>query len=331
MTGADVAAASASLTAAAAIAAARGIHEHRRRSARRQLQEWSGHAPDGATRDRRAVTTPLLLAAAVLCCGWSITLETGRWGLSGDAGGGTRPSVMILLDVSTSMYASDTPPTRLSHAVEWLTRVIPSAPADNIGIVVFAGSISAMCPLTTDRDAILSMIATLDDRSIRARGTAIAWALDRALSALAAAPSTDKRILLISDGEDTGGDMNAAVARAVGQSVRIDTLGVGTRSGAPLPAAPGSTEYQRDPALPDGIAVTTLHDDVLLMLAETTGGIYGLLPDETRRLDVFGGTDAAESSPPATPSMMRAWIVAALAAASVEVASRRLRAGAVRS
>ena len=89
-----------------------------------------------------------------------------------------------------------------------------------------------------------------------------------------AAPRSRDVILLVA----------SAIGHARSRGLRIDTVGVGTTSGAPVPTAPGVDEFQADPADPRNLAKTALNEATLSSISTQSGGSY-------RRLTV--GVDLA--------------------------------------
>ena len=199
----------------------------------------------------------------------------------------TRPDLILLVDSSKSMYAADVAPSRLHEALRQLNGVVRDAPASRIGIVTFAGDVSVVCPLTADRDAAAEALASVENAPAGGRGSALAPALDRAIEAFGTS-NGEHRILLVSDGEDTGSSLEPTIARFRDRKVPIDAIGVGTPGGAPVPTAPGSSEFQADPSQTGRPAMTALNESLLVNMSSQTGGTYRRLsvqePELAQRL-----------------------------------------------
>ncbi len=86
--------------------------------------------------------------------------------------------VVVALDVSNSMLATDVAPSRLQRAKALLNKLIDALPNDRIGLVLFAGNAYIQMPLTTDHGAAKLFIGTANTGAITAQGTAVADALD---------------------------------------------------------------------------------------------------------------------------------------------------------
>jgi Ca-activated chloride channel family protein len=150
-----------------------------------------------------------------------------------------RATVIVAVDVSASMQASDVDPDRLTAAKAAATEFVRNLPEEfNVGLVAFAGSASVMVPPGTDRDALQSGIARLEETNVSNRGTAIGEAIVTALGAIsnldadAAQDPPPARVVLLSDGANTTGvTPDEAAARAAQASVPVDTISVGTAAG----------------------------------------------------------------------------------------------------
>jgi von Willebrand factor type A domain len=264
-------------------AVVRSWREARRLSDLRRLQLWTGAVRVGSAGDSRwRWTAALSVVVAVFCCGL-----TTVWPIGSEADVAEEydrgPDLVIALDTSKSMFASDLPTSRIHQAIRQLDDVVRAAPVTRIGLVAFAGSAAVVCPLTLDRDAVSSVLTSLEKEPVGGEGSALALGLDRAMDVFAEVRPTGK-ILLVSDGEDTAGDLASAIGRARSRGLHIDTVGVGTIVGAAVPIAPGADEFQADPADPKNHAKTELNEATLSSISAQSGGSY-------RRLTV--GVDLA--------------------------------------
>ncbi len=149
-----------------------------------------------------------------------------------------RASVMLAIDVSESMQATDVLPTRIAAAktaAESFADILP-API-NLGLVKFGGSASVVLPPTTDRDAMKNSISTLQLEDSTAIGDAVFAALDALDSfAKSSTVSGDKpaprRIVLMSDGANNKGrSVTDAIAAAKADGVPVSTIAFGTQNG----------------------------------------------------------------------------------------------------
>jgi Ca-activated chloride channel family protein len=150
-----------------------------------------------------------------------------------------RATVVVAVDVSTSMLATDVEPDRLTAAKAAAQKFADALPKEfNVGLVAFAGSAAVLVPPGTDRRALRTGIGQLAEGSTGVPGTAIGDAIDTCLLAVktvdagAAKDPPPARIVLLSDGgNNSGRDPLASAADAVQAKVPVHTISVGTSSG----------------------------------------------------------------------------------------------------
>jgi len=152
-----------------------------------------------------------------------------------------RATVMLAIDVSLSMEATDVAPNRLAAAQEAATQFVDDlTPGVNLGVVSFAGIATVLVSPTTDRAAAKQAIAglKLDERT--ATGEAIAsslQAIDRVSKVLATADGTagpvPARIVLMTDGKRTVGRTEQDAAKqAADAKVPVSVIAFGTDHGS---------------------------------------------------------------------------------------------------
>lgn len=184
--------------------------------------------------------------------------------------------LVVAIDASDSMRARDVLPSRIDRAKLELSALVDRMQGDRVGLVTFAGQAFVQCPLTTDYDAAKLFLRAIDPAAMPVQGTAIADALRTAARMLDASDrgAKGKAILLLTDGEDHEGDLDAVLAELEETGVRVYALGVGSREGAPIPEERDGRVigYRRDRA--GGTVVTRLEDRQLRHIAERTGGRY---------------------------------------------------------
>ena len=191
----------------------------------------------------------------------------------------TGKDVWLLVDLSRSMDAPDIAPTRLQKAKAELAKLVSRFQADRIGLIVFAAEAYVQCPLTYDQSALQLFLSTLQTNLVPAGTTDLTPPLELVMSRLEKLPPTATpratALVLVSDGEDFGENLEPTLRVLARSGVRLFALGVGTLDGARLPRAKGG--YVRDARGRD--AVTRLAPTPLQRLAEQTGGRYFELSD----------------------------------------------------
>lgn len=264
-----------------------------------------------------------LARAALLCLGLALLGPTGA----------PRPllepagrELLLLLDVSRSMLARDTLPSRLGRAQAELERVAARFAGDRVGLLLFAGEARLMVPLTLDSEALARAIQEAGPASLERGGSDVATALTAAGDLLfggPSAPGTARALLLCSDGEcdppapDFHGNWPA--------DRPVFVFGVGSPRGAriPLPLEKGGEAPLLDPS---GRAVESRADwEPWRRLAERSGGAFfapeGPLGAVAEAIDAALEPGLAPSAGRLAPAPLWRWpllaaLVLALAAAA---------------
>jgi Ca-activated chloride channel family protein len=157
--------------------------------------------------------------------------------------------IFIALDLSLSMKAEDIKPNRLEKAKLEIRNLIEKLGGDRIGLVVFAGDAYTQFPLTTDYSAANLFLDVLDVDAIALPGTAIGTAIERATESFDYKEQTSKVIVIITDGENTEGEVFDAAEAAAAKGILLYTVGMGSPTGAPIPvynASGRQTDFKRD-------------------------------------------------------------------------------------
>jgi Ca-activated chloride channel family protein len=137
--------------------------------------------------------------------------------------------IMILLDISDSMLEKDLTPNRLEAAKELARRFIKGRLQDRIGLIVFAGEAVSLCPLTTDYELLYGFLDEINPDMIPIAGTAIGSALAVAVNRLRETKGDSKVAILISDGDNTSGNLGPVTAAQLAKafSVKVYSISVG--------------------------------------------------------------------------------------------------------
>lgn len=182
--------------------------------------------------------------------------------------------VVVALDVSNSMLAQDLKPDRLEVARRALSQLIDRLGGDRLGIVVFAGEAYTQLPITADRSAAKIFLGTLGPNMVRAQGTAIGAAIDQARESFGADAAKGRAIIVISDGETFEDDAIGAAKRAASEGIIVNTIGMGTPQGAPIPIRLSGrmVGFKKDK---DGqTVVTKMNPEMLMRIAEAGNGEF---------------------------------------------------------
>ncbi len=198
--------------------------------------------------------------------------------------------LVIALDFSKSMLAKDVRPNRIDRAKAELSRLFSELTGDRVGVVAFAGDTMEF-PMTTDYAAVETFMRDLGPYDMPVGGTAIGRALTASKRVLERArpaqetPDETKAseraaqvVILFTDGEDHEGEPVRAAEELVGAGVRVFVVGIGSKTGEPIPTyAPDGTwtGYVRDDAgNPVLSALTDQNETQLRKIAEVGKGKY---------------------------------------------------------
>ncbi len=140
-------------------------------------------------------------------------------------------AMVVLLDLSLSMFATDVAPSRLVRARQKVADVLRRRDEGFTALVAYAGDAHAVVPLTDDTRTIENLLPALSPDMMPVLGSNLAAALDLAHTLLANAKMSQGRILLITDGIDRISD---ATERR-DPNFPLSILGVGTDEGATIP------------------------------------------------------------------------------------------------
>jgi Ca-activated chloride channel family protein len=176
-----------------------------------------------------------ILQATILILILIATVFRPYWGTTEESIATEKTTIMIALDISKSMLASDTPPSRLERAKRIARSIIDAAPRNQIvrfGLVLFAGSASLFAPPTEDTQVLETYLQTISPELIVDEGSNLIEAIEVSRQALR---DSQGAILIISDGEITQDEQAITIGRAKSSSLPIFTMAVGTEAGARIP------------------------------------------------------------------------------------------------
>lgn len=175
--------------------------------------------------------------------------------------------ICLVMDISESMRIEDFTPNRLEAAKAVARTFIEGRTQDRIGLVVFAGEAYSLCPLTTDYKMVFDYLSSIEFNMITAPNTAIGTALGVATNRMRESLAKSKVVVLISDGANSGGNIDpltaAQLAHAYG--IKIYTIGVGRDGRVPMGQdAFGNAQYVEN----------TMDESTLRQLASIGEGKY---------------------------------------------------------
>lgn len=179
--------------------------------------------------------------------------------------------IMVLVDVSKSMDATDVQPSRLEKVKFELQRLTSSLSENRFGLMVFSSSPFLQVPLTFDLNAFSLFTQTLNTAQVSNHGTDICSALDLGVEKLIQnrSSNTSKIILLLTDGENFGACERQTFTNIKKFDLKLMIVGIGTTNGGRIKEGTGWVKDDNDQ-----IVTTHLNNAYLRELAKSTNGKY---------------------------------------------------------
>ncbi|MCD7975703.1 MAG: VWA domain-containing protein [Tannerellaceae bacterium] len=179
--------------------------------------------------------------------------------------------IMVCLDVSNSMLAEDVAPNRLDKSKQMLSRLTDGLTNDKVGLIVFAGEAFTQIPITSDYISAKMFLSSISPSMVSSQGTAIGAAINLAVRSFTPSETSDKTIIIITDGEDHGDDAIGAATKAAEKGIRVNIVGVGLPNGAPIPIG-GNNNFMRDKE--GNVVITRLNEQMCQDIAAAGQGMY---------------------------------------------------------
>lgn len=215
-----------------------------------------------STGTTRSPLLPLSLALVLL----AIALAGPSWRQAPTPLKQTQDSLVILLDLSLSMLATDVEPDRLTLAKRKVRDILDQRKGGLTALVVYSGDAHTVTPLTGDTRTIEAMLSVLDPTIMPAQGNRADLAVRQAVDLLDQGAPGQGRILLIS--EAVPERQHSAIRQQLADTpYPLNTLVVGTREGGPIPLA--KRGFIRDNGR---IVISRAEPDTMAQLASNNGG-----------------------------------------------------------
>ena len=155
---------------------------------------------------------------------------------------GQSRDVLLLIDVSRSMDATDAAPTRLERVKYNIRQLTDSLPGSRFGLITIADKPALLLPFTTDHDAVRQVVREITTEDAATGGTDLCLALGLAsqkFSGDSTARRNPRAVVLFSDGENFGSCNPFIINQLRTLSAPVFTLGVGTEAGSVIKQTTG--------------------------------------------------------------------------------------------
>lgn len=191
--------------------------------------------------------------------------------------------IFIAVDLSQSMISTDVGPNRLRRIQFELKELLKSFPTDRIGLIIFSTEAFLQLPLTYDQSVANLYIDGLNIGLVPNMGTDLNAPLRMALERFQNDQSQEeksKAVILISDGEHFGDDLEDISSELYENGIKVFTLGIGTTQGGQIPRGNGVVI---DPQTGQP-AISKLDPESLQLVAIETGGKYFEISDQAQEM-----------------------------------------------
>jgi Ca-activated chloride channel homolog len=197
--------------------------------------------------------------------------------------------IMLVVDISESMLIEDFNPNRLEAAKKVAHDFVDGRFQDRIGLVVFSGDAYSLSPLTTDYNLLKSYIDEIDYKMIDSRGTAIGSALAVATNRLRESKAASKVLILLSDGDNTAGNLDPITAAELAHAfdIKIYSIAIGREGRVPF----GKDFFGRTRYVENTLDETTLRE-----IASIGEGEFFRVSDNQAMFEVFKRIDEYEKA-----------------------------------
>jgi len=196
--------------------------------------------------------------------------------------------LLIALDLSSAMQATDLPPSRLAQARSKIAQLLEQRRDGQVGLLVYSGDAFTVAPITRDGKTVRALLDSLSADLMPVDGQRADRAIDLAVRMLSAAAFSRGEILLLTDGVDDRAQ--EAARKALRAGFRVSALGVGTAGGAPIAGKEGFLTGA------DGqVQLARLDSASLQALAQVGDGSYATISVDDADLRMLGVLNASSA------------------------------------
>ena len=178
-------------------------------------------------------------------------------------------ALIVLLDLSPSMLAGDTTPSRVVQARREILDLLTIRKEGLTGLIAYSGDAFVVSPLTSDTETIALLAPNLAPITMPTIGNDPIAAIKLASKLRIGAGINKAKLLWITD-ELPESDFDEIESLLVGSNFDVAILGIGTIEGAPIPLANGG--FLKD--VNNAVVIPKLNEVTLQKIANRTNGIY---------------------------------------------------------
>tara|TARA_R110001606_G_scaffold361754_7_gene515364 strand:- start:286466 stop:288289 length:1824 start_codon:yes stop_codon:yes gene_type:complete len=213
-------------------------------------------------------------------------------------------ALVIALDLSRSMNATDINPSRLIRARYKVADILQMRTDGLTALIAYAGDAFTVTPLTQDTATISNQLNVLTTDIMPSQGSNTLAALKLAVELLQQGGQTQGSILLIADGINAD---SMDQAKAILGNYKLSILGIGTTEGAPIKLVDGGLLKDKQ----GNIVVPRLASSQLASLAQLGGGIYQAISNDDsdiKTLMAHSKTASIQETTKASKHLVEQWV-----------------------
>lgn len=203
-----------------------------------------------------------------------IALANPRLGLKEETATQKARDVYIAIDISKSMDATDTPPSRLEVVKKKASAFVEAIKGNRIGVLFFAGTSYLAMPLTTDYRAAITLIEACNTDQAGVQGTDISGVAETVLTANKRLGKGVAELVIFTDGEDQEEGVSGSIQKLADQGITVYLIGVGTKNGGTIMEAEGLMTDDEG-----NVVHTRLNEPLLKEMATAGNGTYFNITD----------------------------------------------------
>ncbi|MBC7791151.1 MAG: VWA domain-containing protein [Anaerolineae bacterium] len=244
-----------------------------RRLARVGDAEVVGRLVPPSAKRKPALRAAVLGTAAALA---GIAFAGPRWGIERTIVRSSGADIVLALDASLSMLATDERPSRLARMKQEARRLIAASTGDRFGLIAFAGRSYILTPITADRSALSLFLENLDPSVVGQAGSSLARTIRQGTELLMLSKSgSDRALIIMADGEvfEEQEEVIAAARKAGEAGIAVVMVGFGTLAGSTIPIlSEEGTVPKRDEN--GAVVVTRYNEQLMRAVAEAAKGSF---------------------------------------------------------
>jgi Ca-activated chloride channel homolog len=199
-----------------------------------------------------------------------VALARPQWGRIEEPVFDQSREILIAIDLSRSMLATDIKPSRLERAKLLVSSLLEKLEGERVGLVVFSGTAFLQSPLSADYEILREFLPALGPDYLPEGGTNYRALLETTIQAYSATASADRFLITLSDGETTDDTWREMLDKLQAKHIRAISLGIGTPAGAMIPDGNGA--FVKDER--GAVVLSKLETNTLQELAQKTDGVY---------------------------------------------------------